>query len=256
MTIIKNLIVAFSLYSKIPMPIFEWKEKDMKHNIVFLPVVGLIIGGVSYGLFHFFKFLNAPNLLTMCVLALVPILITGGFHIDGFMDVRDALSSYAEKEKKLEILKDPHIGAFSVIHLAALSLLWMASLSVLGADSTIEFSLVYAFVFFIARAVGGALSIKLKKAKKEGMLNMEIKSVSNMDFVILAAEAFLGLVGMAFVSPVAAAIIVCDIVIYAIYYKRMAYKNFGGVTGDLTGFFIVSFEALVLFTTAVACLCV
>ena len=85
---------------------------------------------------------------------------------------------------------------------------------------------------------------------------MEIKSVSNMDFVILVAEAFIGLVGMAFVSSVAAAIIVCDIVIYAIYYKRMAYKNFGGVTGDLTGFFIVSFEALVLFTTAVACLCV
>ena len=45
----------------------------------------------------------------------IPLLVTGGFHLDGYMDTMDALHSYQKKEKKLEILKDPHIGAFSVI---------------------------------------------------------------------------------------------------------------------------------------------
>lgn len=44
----------------------------------------------------------------------MPLLVTGGIHIDGFSDTMDALSSHAERQKKLEIMDDPHIGAFGV----------------------------------------------------------------------------------------------------------------------------------------------
>ena len=43
------------------------------------------------------------------------LLVTGGIHMDGYMDTMDALHSYGNREKKLEILKDSHIGAFAVI---------------------------------------------------------------------------------------------------------------------------------------------
>jgi len=256
MTLIKNIIVAFSIYSKIPMPIFEWKEKDMKHNIVFLPLVGALIGALSYGVYWLLKYVNAPILLTVCILALIPIIVTGGFHIDGFIDVRDALSSYADKEKKLEILKDPHVGAFAVIHFAALGLMWVGSLSIIGIETTFDFVLIYSVVFFLGRSVSGAFSLKLKKAKKDGMLNMETKSTTGLDFVILVIESLMGICALAFISPVVAAIAVADIVLFSVYYIRMVYKNFGGVTGDLSGFYIVSIEAIILLTVAVACLCV
>ena len=45
----------------------------------------------------------------------LPVLVSGGIHTDGFIDTVDALSSYGDKEKKLEILKDPHTGAFAII---------------------------------------------------------------------------------------------------------------------------------------------
>ena len=45
----------------------------------------------------------------------VPLLVTGGIHLDGFMDTTDARSSYGDMEKKLAILKDSHVGAFAVI---------------------------------------------------------------------------------------------------------------------------------------------
>ena len=43
------------------------------------------------------------------------LLVTGGIHLDGFMDTTDARSSYGDREKKLAILKDSHVGAFAVI---------------------------------------------------------------------------------------------------------------------------------------------
>lgn len=256
MTIIKNLIVAFSLYSKIPMPIFEWKEKDMKHNIVFLPLVGLVIAGLSYGGYKLMELVNAPYLFKISVLAIIPILVSGGFHIDGFMDVEDALSSYADKERKLEILKDPHIGAFAVIHFAVLSLVWIMSLSVMEMESSIDFVKIYAAGFVIARAVGGALSLRLKKAKSDGMLNMETRSATKTDFIILLMEALGGVIFVAFVSIWALIILLVDILLFTLFYRRMAYKNFGGITGDLIGFSIVTLEAVIYLTIAVACLCI
>ncbi|MBQ1993637.1 MAG: adenosylcobinamide-GDP ribazoletransferase, partial [Lachnospiraceae bacterium] len=37
-------IIAFSMYSKIPMPRREWTSKGMKYAICFFPVVGMVIG--------------------------------------------------------------------------------------------------------------------------------------------------------------------------------------------------------------------
>ena len=59
----------------------------------------------------------------------IPLLVTGGFHVDGFMDTTDALSSYREKEERLRILKDPHIGAFAVIGVVIYYLLYAAGYS-------------------------------------------------------------------------------------------------------------------------------
>ncbi len=48
-------------------------------------------------------------------MTLIPVFVSGGIHLDGFMDTMDALGSWGDKEKKLEILKDSHNGAFAVI---------------------------------------------------------------------------------------------------------------------------------------------
>lgn len=48
MHILKSLVIAFSIYSKIPVPQFEWKEEDMKYMLCFFPWVGAVIGGCVY----------------------------------------------------------------------------------------------------------------------------------------------------------------------------------------------------------------
>lgn len=43
-------------------------------------------------------------------MTLLPLIVSGGIHLDGLVDTADALYSRRETEKKLEILKDPHVG--------------------------------------------------------------------------------------------------------------------------------------------------
>ncbi len=119
MKIIRSCIVSFSMYSKIPMPQFEWKEDDMKYMLCFFPWIGAVIGGL---LWLWSLLCNRFGIGMICYVAigtLIPLAVTGGFHVDGFMDTMDAFHSYQPREKKLEILKDSHIGAFAVIMLAA-----------------------------------------------------------------------------------------------------------------------------------------
>ena len=124
MWLLNAMIIAIAMYSKIPMPRVDWNEKNMRYAMCFFPLVGVIIGVLE---------IVAGNLITVwkgegtffyaVVLTLIPVFITGGIHLDGFADTMDAKSSYGDREKKLEILKDPHTGAFAIISLCCYFLL-------------------------------------------------------------------------------------------------------------------------------------
>ena len=251
MKIIRNIIVAFSLYSKIPVPIFEWKEDDMKHNLVFLPWIGAVIGGIITSLSFVFRLIELPELCKGALYSLVPLFVTGGFHLDGFMDVQDALKSYKPKEEKLKILKDPHIGAFSVIKLLEFAIIWAAAMSVLLKADDKNAVYVFAAIFFEARAAAGILSLSLKHAKKDGMLNMETEKMGRRDLAFLIMEAALGAALMIYLKPLTAAIALAGLLIFCLYYKQLCYKELGGVTGDTSGYFITAAEKIMLVLIAV-----
>ena len=88
-----SLLMAFSLYSKIPVPQRQWNEKSMKYCICFLPLVGAVIGAAQYGVFAVLYRLAFGPVLRGAVLAALPVLLTGGIHMDGFLDTCDALHS-------------------------------------------------------------------------------------------------------------------------------------------------------------------
>ena len=118
MRIIKSFFIAVSMYSKIPVPQFAWEEKDMQYIFCFFPWIGALIGVCIYGWNALCESRGIDTLCRVAVAAAIPLFITGGLHVDGFMDTMDAIHSYQTKERRLEILKDSHIGAFAVIMLA------------------------------------------------------------------------------------------------------------------------------------------
>ena len=148
MRIVKAMIIAFSMYSKIPMPQFQWRDEDMKYMLCFFPWIGAVIGGCVY----FWEIICEKYVISLLCYTLIgtaiPLLITGGFHVDGFMDTMDAFCSYQRREKKLEILKDSHIGAFAVIMLGVYGLVYMAAFSEIGDKNLLQ---IVCAGFFLSR---------------------------------------------------------------------------------------------------------
>lgn len=99
----------------------------MKYVMGFFPLIGLITGTLVYGWIYAGEILYVPDISRTLVLIILPVIITGGIHVDGYMDTCDALNSYGDREKKLAILKDSHIGAFAVIKLLVYYVLYFAA---------------------------------------------------------------------------------------------------------------------------------
>ena len=107
MTVLQTIAVAFAMFSAVPVPQFDWNEKNMRYSLCAFPLVGVLCGV----LWCVCASLPLPAMVRAAGFCLIPIWVTGGIHLDGYADTCDALSSYGDREKKLEILKDPHCGA-------------------------------------------------------------------------------------------------------------------------------------------------
>ena len=129
MRVIRSLFIAFSTYSRIPVPQVAWSEENRKYSMCFFPWIGAVIGLLMWGWLRLCGALSIGSVLKGAVGALLPILVTGGIHMDGFMDTSDALASWQSRERRLEILKDSHVGAFAVLGCAGYLLLHAAVLS-------------------------------------------------------------------------------------------------------------------------------
>ena len=127
----RAIIIMFATYSRIPMPRVEWEEKSRRRAICAFGLVGVVIGVLLLGLLRAGGALGIPSAALSCLVIAVPVLVTGGIHLDGFIDTSDARASYADKEEKLRILKDPHVGAFGIIRLLLYLLLVFAGMEIL-----------------------------------------------------------------------------------------------------------------------------
>ena len=98
MNLIRSFFIAFSMYSKIPMPRTDWTKESMRYAMCFFPVIGAVIGGLLY-LWIYLTGDSTGSLFRAAVAVLIPIIITGGIHLDGLLDTADALSSYKSMEE-------------------------------------------------------------------------------------------------------------------------------------------------------------
>ena len=250
MKLLKSMIIAFSIYSKIPVPQFAWKEEDMEYMMCFFPWIGGVIGLVFYGWLALCEKVQIGVLCRACVAAAIPLIISGGFHVDGYMDTMDAFHSYQNREKKLEILKDSHIGAFAAI---MLMLYYLIDLAALSEVVTGKAAFAVAAVFFLARCLSGIGVVTLKSAKKEGLL-YTFASGAQKKRVRLALYAQLTgcIVLMVAVSGIYGIVAAVTGVLCFFYFKWKSYRELGGITGDTAGWFVTVCEAAAAVAVAVA----
>jgi Cobalamin-5-phosphate synthase len=120
--------MAWGMFTALPCPHKVWDEDARKDMLRMLPAVGLILGLLWSALFLLLDLLGTPAPLSAALLTVFPFLATGSIHLDGFMDVNDAVCSRLPLEEKRRILKDSHIGAFAVISAALMFVLFFGAM--------------------------------------------------------------------------------------------------------------------------------
>ena len=256
MRILRSIAVAFAQYSRIPVPRFEWREEDMTYSLSAFPLVGAVTAALFCAAFMLCRRFALPDTAAALLLTAVPLLVTGGFHADGFMDVADALSSYRTKEEKLAILKDPHIGAFAVIRLAICGLIFIASLiTLIASDEPQGLIMCTAACFVLARSLSAVSVLTFRSARNEGMLYYEAASAAkgrsvNLTFSFLWAA--LASAVMIYYGKTAGIAGIAAAVLSFVWYKYKSYKEFGGITGDTAGYFVVICETAAAAAAALA----
>ncbi|BCJ99182.1 adenosylcobinamide-GDP ribazoletransferase [Anaerocolumna chitinilytica] len=252
MSVIKSFFISFSIYSKIPVPQFEWKDKDMKYVLCFFPWIGGIIGVLTYLWGYLFLHFHFGTLLFTMAGTAIPLLVSGGFHVDGFMDTMDALRSYQPKERKLEILKDPHIGAFSVIQIVLYYLIFIGAYSELNSSKAM---LIMGAGFFLSRTISGIGVVTLQNAKKEGLLYLfSSKAHEKAVKVTLYIQFILCAIFLLYQSLEAGFAVIIGGLLTFIYYRYRCYKEFGGITGDTSGYLVTLCEVITVVIIAVCCI--
>ena len=224
------------------MPGFEWTEKDYGHSLVFFPLVGAVIGAVSVAAYTVSGWIGLPDIVVCIVLTLIPILITGGFHLDGYMDTMDARSSYRDREEKLRILSDPHIGSFAVISVTATLLAYIGAAGVIVHQRDMRAVISLGLLYVSARSVSGLMAMLLPGAKDNGMLRAE--TGGNRTGILVSQWIWLiaSLAGIVCAGYMYAVGVAAVLALFAVYYRHMAISQFGGVTGDTAGYLLTMSE--------------
>jgi adenosylcobinamide-GDP ribazoletransferase len=241
---LRAVVIVFSTCSRIPVPKVKWDNDAVKLSYAFLPLVGGAVGAAVWLWQFLCRAAGISAVFFAAVAVALPVIVTGGIHMDGYCDTSDALASWQDSGRKLEILKDHHVGAFAVIRF--------------GIYIIINFGLLYeifergydaglGLLFVLSRCFAALYSLTTPNAKKDGMQAAFSASGPNRGavFAIVGLFSLIGLAGWGWLTfPQGMGVLLCLPV--TLLHRAMAKRHFGGVTGDIIGHYLQITELTLL----------
>ena len=221
-------VMCQSMFCSIPAPQL-WDEKAKDKMLLFLPIVGMEIGAIWAVLAWLCRLLNLSALVAGMILCAYPYIVTGFIHLDGYMDVTDAVKSWRDLERRREILKDSHVGSFAVIGIVLLMLAQFAVFASAPADANF---LILIFIPAVSRCCS-AMAVTGLKPMSTSQYADRSKPKSHM--VVLAVMLCIFLVlGFLLCGKYGFALLGC-LAGYGLALRR-AYKSLEGMNGDISGY--------------------
>lgn len=245
--LLQSFLIAFSMYSALPMPQADWNERNMRYVFCFFPLIGAVVGLVLFAWVWLAQTFHIDGLLFAAVFTLLPVAVTGGIHLDGYCDVSDALASHQTREKKLEILKDPHCGAFAMIALLAYFLLYAGAADALQFHHTVFIELTLGLIFL--RVLSGFSVCSFRCARESGLARTFADNAAKrrVRFILLVTGVLVMAAAILYHPVYGLAVTLCGLFPF-FFYRFVSYRQFGGITGDLAGWFLQLAELLMLFS--------
>ncbi|MDU4884382.1 adenosylcobinamide-GDP ribazoletransferase [uncultured Clostridium sp.] len=248
----KGFLMAISMFTVIPLPRYQWDDEGGKNIMKFYPVIGLIVGLIWYGAFRLLSLLGASIMVTTAITLITPFILTGMLHLDGYMDVCDALLSRRNKEEKLRILKDPHTGAFAVISVVMLFIVNFSGLytvisnSIQGnsVNNNNNSAIGLILIPIISRSLMGYLLLSKESMKGSSLGAFFKQGTGKVDRVILLSCLTLASIILVFIFGLYGLIISLAMILISTFLVNKAAKEFDGMSGDSAGYGLVIAETI------------
>lgn len=237
----RRILVAVQFLTSIPVKIKgEITDKDLAGSTAYFPLVGLLVGtllALSYNIL----ILIFPHAVTCAFIMIINVLVSGGLHIDGFIDTFDALASGADRKKMLEIMREGRPGA---VGLAAVALLFLAKYSLLVSlpEGSIEASLIAMAVLSRGSFVASCAFYPCARTT-EGLGGKFAKKLTGKE-IAMAAGTAIAMVSLIFGLKVF--IVLPAVFLVVLIFCGYFYKKLGGITGDTMGALGEIMEVVVL----------
>lgn len=241
-----SILLAFAMFTRLPMPKLDWNEKNMRYIMAAFPLVGVAAGMMAAGWNWVCLALDVGAFLRGVGFALAPLVLTGGIHMDGFCDTTDALASHGDIETKRRILKDPHIGPFAAFLASAYLLAYAAVAGELAASWRTVWC--FAALFVLNRALAGVVLLSQPAAVGSSLgKSFHDAAAKKTSLILLAAFLAAAAAVMIGCGGLAGGVALAGCLGWTAWYKRIALREFGGVTGDLSGWYLQWCELAGLF---------
>jgi len=243
----RKILIALSFFTRIPIKLKDVTNEEFYDSMILIPIVGLFIGLVLYGVSVLLSFIHFIELQAL-LLIITYIGLTGGLHLDGFADTVDALFSARDRDKMMEIMKDSRLGAFGAIGLILLILTYWMCLTIILPKYSIVILIMPVFgrvaaimsTCFSTYAPGGG-----GLGKRFVEMTQRHHFVIYLLFLVAYATFVLGLTG--FIAVILG-------FIPGLFLMLNLQKKIGGMTGDTIGmtvelnqvFFLVIISVIII----------
>ena len=217
--LLASCAIAFSTYSRIPMPQVEWNKKNMRFTLFFFPLVGAAVGAAFWAADRLCGLLELGPLLRAALLTAVPIAVTGGIHLDGYCDT---------------VI---WCGVWFVLNFALLTELESVPTAAAG--------------FVLSRSLSALAIEHLPSARPaagpQAGMGAALKARSRFPWWTAAGYlVFCALAVLLWGDPAAGLAALTAAAVFYCVYRSVALSQFGGFTGDLAGWFLQVCELVIL----------
>ena len=221
-----SLRYAWAFLTRLPGGAHPPTERDLGRSVPWFPLVGAIVGALSGAVFWaVWQPLGAP--LAAILAIATGVVVTGAFHEDGLADTADSLGGTTPEQRR-EIMKDSRLGTFGTLALALGTLVQVFAVMPLASrDAVIALVLAHG----VGRALAVAVMASARAAPGGGLGHSYTAHLRGLPcalslLVSYGAAFALGPVGVFAVGAATSAALAVGLI---------AYRRFGGMTGDVLG---------------------
>jgi adenosylcobinamide-GDP ribazoletransferase len=231
---------ALQFLTRIPVPRGEYR---LEESVPWLAVVGVVLGAILAAVDWALRLLGVDQLVVSTLIVVLLLALSGALHADGLMDTCDAVFGHASPEKRLELMRDPHVGVFGVVGLVCVVALKIAAVNALPAALRVQ-------ALLLAPTLGRWAIVLLATVfpyGRERGLGAPLKAAATPRALLMAT--ILPLAGCITMGPLG---IACGLLasVVALAFGRWLLRLLPGLTGDTYGAACELVEATVWLSAA------